>query len=306
MSRESQPLPPAFMAKLERLRLMTRHRHMGRYSARMRSQKMGRGMEFAGYRPYSPGDDFKDVDWTLYGRLERFYVRQAHEETELNITLLVDVSASMTTGDPAKSKSAMELATALAYLGLARLDRVRLVPFAADLLPPRPLPRRKSAAVTVYRTLEGLYERSPKEQQFAASDLTRAAKRLSVVTKDRGLALVISDFLFDDGWREGLRVLASARFEPALVRIASPQEMDPAQLPSGRGEMLLRDVETGRRMRVEVDKAMRRRFHKVYSEFEESIGRFVRDHGLGYGRVVTDQPLDEAVFEALRAGGVVA
>ncbi len=302
---ESSPLPASFLAKLERLRLMTRRRHMGRFSARMRSNKMGRGMEFAGYRAYSPGDDFKDVDWTLFARLERYYVRQAHEETELDITLLVDVSASMTSGSPSKGKIAMELATAMAYLGLARLDSVRIVPFAGELLPPRPLPRRKSAAVTVYRYLEDLYAKAPNDPRCKASDLKRAAAQLTAVTRDRGLVVVVSDFLFDDGWMEGLRLLASARFEPSVVRVSSPQEVDPAFLERG-GEVILRDLESGERLRVEVDAALRRRYHAGTSEFDQAMHRYARDHGMAYSPIVSDQPLDEAVFEALRLGGVVA
>jgi uncharacterized protein (DUF58 family) len=292
----SSPIPAAFLAKLERLRLVTRRQHLGRFSARNRSSKMGRGLEFAAHRPYTPGDDFKDVDWNLYGRLERFYVRQAHEETELDITLMVDVSRSMTAGDPPKSRMARELATALAYLGLARLDRVRLAPFGGDLHPPLSLPRRKAQAIAAYRSLEELSANAD-----PASNLLRSAQRLAAVTKARGLVLILSDFLCEDGWLDAVQVLRLARFEPALIQIASPDEVDPPLA----GELHLLDSESGRALRVEVDEGLKRRYQREFNVFSEGLARFAREHGLAYSHVVSDQDLDQAVFETLRLGGVV-
>ena len=89
------PLNPDFLRKLEYLRVLARKVHTGRFSALQRSRKLGRGIDFADHRPYTPGDDFKDIDWNLYGRLDRFMVRLAEEETELNLYLLVDCSKSM-------------------------------------------------------------------------------------------------------------------------------------------------------------------------------------------------------------------
>ena len=97
-SAESKALSPEFRKKLEYLRVVARSLQTGRFAALQRSKKLGRGIEFCDHRPYSPGDEFKDIDWNLYGRLDRFMVRLAREETELNLHLVVDCSASMSEG----------------------------------------------------------------------------------------------------------------------------------------------------------------------------------------------------------------
>lgn len=116
-------LPAELLAKLELLRVATRRAHPGRYAARTRSKKLGVGVDFADHRPYTPGDDLKHVDWTLYGRSGQLMVRLAEEETELNVHLLVDRSASMgltvgaARGDD-KRAVAQRVAVAIAYVAL--------------------------------------------------------------------------------------------------------------------------------------------------------------------------------------------
>ena len=185
------PLPPELLRKLEYLRVVSRKMHTGRFSALNRSRKLGRGIDFADHRPYAPGDDFKDIDWNLYGRLDRFMVRLAEEETELNLHLLVDCSRSM---GPEKARYARLVAVALSYITLAHLDRVHIWPFGERLLPPLTPPRHKAQSVQVYRYLEEV-------DGGASTDFEGSLRAFAGIARARGVALVLSDFLAPDGWQ---------------------------------------------------------------------------------------------------------
>jgi len=294
------PLSIPLLARLERLRVATRHRHVGRFSARRRSSRLGRGLEFAGHRPYTPGDDFKDVDWTLYGRLDRFYVRQAHEETELDVTLVVDVSRSMWVDGGIKGQLAAEVSAALGWMTLARLDQLRVAPFAGQLLPPWTPPRSRVQALFVHQRLLGFGEGGGAQKQLGASNLERAAQQLASSTMARGLAVVISDFCLP--WQRGIDVLRSAGFEPSLIRITSPNESRPQPLGS---EVMLEDAETGERLRVEHDLPITKRYRHHFGQFAETVHRYARSRGIAHAALEAGGPIDEQMIDTLRVGGIV-
>ncbi len=117
-----------FIRKLESLVLAIRRTPAGSARAARRSRRIGAGLEFADHRDYTPGDDPRHLDWSLYGRLERLAVRLYEEDEDLSIDVLVDASASMATGQPSKLDLALQIGAALAYVGLANLDRVAVTP----------------------------------------------------------------------------------------------------------------------------------------------------------------------------------
>src|SRR5262249_30072316 len=121
-----------FLKKLEYLAIVSRKVFAGRVRAERRSRKTGAGIEFADHRDYAPGDDIRYLDWALYGRAGKLLLRLFEEEEDLHVYLLLDASASMRTGHPPKLDQAMKLAAALAYVTLANLDRVSIVPFGGE------------------------------------------------------------------------------------------------------------------------------------------------------------------------------
>src|SRR6202171_2559429 len=124
-------LEPALLRRLEALALQVRRAVSGQMGGERRSKAHGRSVEFADFRSYSPGDDFRLIDWNAYARLARFMLRLFVAEQELPLSIFVDVSGSMDWGRPNKAETAKRLAGAIAYLALAALDRVRLTVFAA-------------------------------------------------------------------------------------------------------------------------------------------------------------------------------
>ncbi len=233
------PLPAELLKQLEALRIATRRTHGARGVSRNRSAHTGGGIDFADHRSYAPGDDLRRVDWTLYGRLEQLMVRVFEEESDLVVHLLVDVSTSMgltvgeATADP-KKDLARRLATALAYVSLAQLDRVVVWPFTTRLGAPLATRRRKAEALRVWHHLEG-------EGLPAGTDLEAVTHRFLRSRPERGLVVVLSDFP-DAGYR-ALGSVLQARHDLAMVHILSPGELT-LPLPPGK-DLELVDGETG-------------------------------------------------------------
>ncbi len=302
----NDPLNPDFLRKLEYLQVIARKVHTGRFSALQRSKKLGRGIDFADHRPYTPGDDFKDIDWNLYGRLDRFMVRLAEEETELNLHLLVDCSGSMNAPfqrgpsgalDPhvRKAMHARKIAAALAYIALAHLDRVHVYPFGAGLLRPFSPTRHKAQAVQVYRHLEQAGSDGP-------TNIEAACKGFAGVVRAKGIVLVVSDFLAPGGWTRGLDLLRHGRFEVGLLQISAPEE---AEAPS-RGEVVLEDRETGALRRVRVTDRIAADYRAAFLAHGQALQDYARAHNLFYAHGRTDQPFEQMVLRTMRAERLLA
>ncbi len=284
-------LSPELLRKLEYLRLVSRRVHTGRFAALTRSRKLGRGIDFADHRPYTPGDDFKDIDWNLYGRMDRFMIRVAEEETELNLHLLVDTSRSMDLGEGiTKGAWAHLVATALSYVALAHLDRVHVWPFGEGLAKPLSPPRHKAQAIQIHRYLGST-------DGGAKTDFEGACRSLIGVTRTRGIVVVLSDFLAPGGWKAGLDLLRHARFEVGLMQISAPQEAD---VPA-RGEVVLRDHETGQARRIRVTERIAQAYRAAFTAHGEALQGYARAHNLFYAHGRTDQPFEEMVLRTMRA-----
>lgn len=279
-------LSPELLAKLELLRIASRRPHGGRYAARTRSRKLGAGIDFADHRPYSPGDDLRYVDWTLYGRLDQLMLRLSEEETELNVHLLVDVSGSMdigvggAVGGDSKARIARACATALAYVALSNLDQVRVWPFARELGAPLVPARRRSEVVRVHGFLG--QQRLPPGTEIGAS--VRRFVQLSPAT---GVAILLSDLPTDE-WQGAVDLLLHQRYDVGVVHLLTPGEL---AIPLDGERFDLVDGETGEVMRgvtwAEVE-SMRRRSQDRWEEVE----RFCRRRGVPLVRTLTGDPTD--------------
>jgi len=279
------PLNPDFLRKLEYLRVVARKVHTGRFSALQRSRKLGRGIDFADHRPYTPGDDFKDIDWNLYGRLDRLMVRLAEEETELNLYLLVDCSKSMSAH---KATYVRQVATALAYVALAHLDRAHVYPFGDGLLRPFSPNRHKAQAVQVYRWLQAA-------EPSGATDFSAACKAFAGVVRGRGIVLVLSDFLAPGGWQQGLDLLRHGRFEVGIMQVSDPEE---AEAPA-KGEVILHDRETGATRRLRITDGIAAAYRKAFLAHGQGLQDYARSHNLFYAHGRTDQPFEQMILKTM-------
>ena len=294
----------AFLAKLERLHLLSRRTFGGQSRAERRSHKMGNSLEFADYRPYVPGDDLRSIDWNIYGRSEKLFLKLFEEEEDLHIYLLVDASASMrwTALDPrtdaplrpAKLDLARQLAGTLAYIGLANLDRVNVQYFSETLGEDLGPGRGKNHFHQVVRFLDRL------PVAAGETDLARSLRAFGQGTRRRGLVLILSDFFDPRGYEEALNFLLYQRFEVQLVHLLDPAELAPRLL----GDLRLTDAETGGVYEVTVNEGLVRAYEREFGAFLSGLETFCRRRGVGYRRATTDASYEEFVLRMLRDGGL--
>lgn len=296
---EGAPLAdPEFLARLERLALVARRQFAGQHRAERRSRKRGSSLEFADYRHYSTGDDLRNVDWNIYGRLDKLFLKQFEEEEDLAIHLLVDVSASMRWAPerlrrPAKLALARQIAGALAYVGLAGLDRVNIHYFSADLGAELGSGRGKAHFHRVREFLSRLPETG------GATDLARSLRAFGQQVKQRGVVIVLSDFFDPCGYEEALAFLLYQRFELQLVHLLDPADLHPRL----QGDVRLSDPESAQWCEVTVNESLARAYEREAAAFLTGLEAFCRRRGIGYQRAMTDVSYQDFILRTLRAGG---
>ena len=223
--------------------------------------QLGGGIEFADHREYTPGDDFRYLDWNVFARHDELLLKRFQEEEDLHVYILLDCSRSMAFGDPPKFDYARQVAAALAYIALADLDRVAVVAFAGDIVADFPLTRGKARILSLLKFLERL------EPQGAATDLARVARASSIAASGGGWRWCISDLFDPNGFQRGLDLLRHHRYEPHVVQVYDRREAEPEL----KGDLELFDVETGTVQKVTVTERNLRQYRKIFAEFLESV-----------------------------------
>lgn len=285
-----------FLQKLEYLSIVSRRVFQGQLLAQRRTMKMGGGVEFADHRDYTPGDDFRHIDWTVFARHDELLLKRFQEEEDLHVYLFLDVSRSMNFGRPLKFDYARRVAAALAYVALADLDRVAVIAYAGTRVADFPLTRGKARILSLLRFLEGL------ETQGDSTDLARVVADFVHRTQRRGLALVISDFYDTRGFQQGLDLLRHHRYEPHIVQIYDRKEAE----PDLKGDLELFDVETGSIRKVTVTERTLRQYRGLFQEFQETIQKYCNTYGLGCTRTTTEISFDELILRMMRQAGALA
>ena len=201
-----QLLTPEFMHRLDQLELASRRIVQGRLQGERRSRRRGTSVEFADYRNYAVGDDLRRIDWNIYSRLEKLFLKLFLEEEDLRVHTLVDTSLSMNFGSPTKLFFAKKIAAALSYIGMVHHDRVTVEAFASSLQGDGPGPMR--ARSQIRRLLYYLEQMQP----AGTSDMNSAIKAFATRNSGPGVVVVISDFLDKNGHETALRYLIARNF----------------------------------------------------------------------------------------------
>jgi uncharacterized protein (DUF58 family) len=286
-----------FLRRLETLRIVTKRATLGQLRADRRSRRVGGGgVEFADHRDYAPGDDLRILDWSLYGRMERLLVRLFEEDEDLAVDVLVDASASMGLGAPPKLDLACQVGAALAYVGLANLDRVAVTTVGEALGAGLPPARGKGHIVRVLRFLE--------EARAAGRTSLAAAARAFLARHERhrrGLVVLVSDFYDPAGYREAIDLLRYGRFEIVALQISAPEEVRPAL----RGDVTVRDVETGDERDVTISPRALAAYEARHAALVRGLEGFCRERAIPCFTVTSDQAFDDVVLRLFRAGGLV-
>src|SRR5579871_908201 len=217
----TQPLlEPGFLNRLEQLELVSRKIFLGRMKGERRSKRKGQSVEFADYRNYVVGDDLRFLDWNLYARLDRLFLRLFMEEEDLHFYILLDNSLSMDFGSPTKLHYAKQVAAALGFVGLVNADRVVVEAFNDRLTQSMPAARGRRS---VWRLVDFLQKLEP----AGPSDLKKALRTFSLKCSGKGIVIVLSDFMDKKGCEDALRYLIARQMDVYVIQILSQEEIEP-------------------------------------------------------------------------------
>lgn len=289
--------PADFLQQLEGLHLLARQISRGRMRAERRSVKRGAGLEFADYRPFSPGDDIRAIDWNAYARNRHLLLKLFEEEEDLHVHLLLDCSGSMGWGTPPKFDAARQIVAGLAYLALSNLDRAgvaALGPHAQSVWSPS---RGRARFLRLLRHLESYTTAT------GVNDLTSGVTRWLATRPRRGLVIWVTD-----GWGtsaedvfQGLDRLRYARHDIGIIQLRHADEGEAGEL----GEFEYEDVETGETRVMIVDRAAATAYRKAVQDYEDRLREYSRKHGIAHMRADAAEPVIEVLRRSLTGGGFV-
>ncbi len=279
----------AFLRQLERLLLLMRSPVRGGLKGGRRSVKRGQSVEFADYREYALGDDLRQLDWNVYARLERLFVKLFIEEEDVTVTLLLDASASMASGQPEKLLFAKRAAAALGYIALASEDRVTVSVMAGRAS------RRRTALRGSGRVFRLLSDLSAVEPAAGPSDLVVAARHAAAQLTGRGVVVLLSDLL-DPAADRVIRELAATGSELVIIHVLSPDELDPVL----EGDLRLVDSETGDQVDVTADLGTLDAYKARLAAWKQGFADLAARRRASYVDLSSDTNLAELMFAELR------
>jgi len=282
-------LPASLLAQLERLQFSTRRRLAGKFAGDHRSPHYGASLDFADYRDYHAGDDYRRIDYPLYARTGDLFIRLFEAEDDLTVRLVVDRSASM--GFFAKLDQAARLAAAIGFLALVRRDTVLL-----HLEPAAGPPRRfagRHATRPLFTMLAGLEAAGP-------TDLAGAAGDVLARPGPAGVTVVVSDLL-SDSWDRAIDRLVARGGETTVLHVMADEELH----PDLRGDLEMVDAETGADVAVSLSAAGLADYETAVAQWLDETAAHCRSRGATYVRVLAGTPIEDVLLRAWRDSGVV-
>jgi uncharacterized protein (DUF58 family) len=310
MAASDRLLDPEFLRKLELLRIVARRAFPGVTRGERRSTRRGASVEFADFRKYEAGDDFRHIDWNIYARLERLMLRQFVEEEDVRIDVLIDMSESMRFGEPvSKFDYARRVAATISFLAIESHDRVGVASFDSRMGSRVRALRGQTHLKTVVSYLESLGDAARTEGRVdtrsraegRATDLAAVLRGFRRAYARPGILFVISDFLDAGEFRRELKLIAQARFDINLLQILSPAE----QRPELTGDLLLVDSETGRQVEVTTDGRTMRAYRVALDDLTRGLQDFCRSAGISYTLVSTAIGFEDVLLSRLAESGMV-
>ncbi|HRQ39582.1 MAG TPA: DUF58 domain-containing protein [Chloroflexota bacterium] len=286
------------LRKLEQLTLIADHVRVGVMKGDRRSKKRGTSIEFADYRNYSKGDDLRRLDWNVYARLERPFIKLLEEEEDLAVHLLVDTSASMnwpdTADDENKLRYALKLAGALGHVALATGDLLTVTLLNSDGDRTWGPFRGQGNSLRLFQFLESC-------EASGVTDVNLSLRNYALYGRRPGLLFLLSDLLSPNGYKDGLNAIQSRGYEIGLLHLLSPDEVEPPL----SGDLKLVDVETGQDAEITLDAPTLALYQERLRAWQTEIATYCAHRHLHYIPVTTSLPWEKLVVQTLREKGVV-
>lgn len=285
-------LTPALLKRLEAFQLHSRRSFLGQRQGMHRSLRRGHGLEFDDYRLYTPGDDYRYIDWGVYARTDRIYLRQFREEQDLNVSVLIDSSKSMIYSQE-KFDFSKAIGLALGYVALSNGDNLRFC-FLGE-----------AKASPTYFGVKS-FKRALADVQAASAngsfEWSIAIRKLMDRQKIPGRCFILSDFFYEQSSIiSALDYLRSRSFEISLIHIASPFELN-LELA---GNIVVRDAETNEELELSLDQASKGEYQKKFREHFDFLQRYCKKTGTGYLLISSQETLSEVMFEKFLKQGLL-
>jgi uncharacterized protein (DUF58 family) len=292
---QEQPLlDPQFLHRLEQLELVSRKIFQGRMKGERRSKKKGQSVEFADYRNYVIGDDLRFLDWNLYARLDKLFLRLFFEEEDLHFYILLDNSLSMDFGNPTKLHYARQIAAALGFIGLVNLDRVVIEVFNNRLTQSLPAQRGRRS---LWRMMDFLQQIEP----AGPSDMSKSLRSFSLKCSGKGVVVVLSDFMDKGGYEEALRYLIARQLDIYVIQVLSQEEIEPEIV----GDLKLTDIEDDDVAEITVSGPLLKRYKQNLAAYRAAMHEFCTRRGVSYLFTSNQIPFERLVLTYLRQKGLV-
>lgn len=321
-------LTPELLRRLEQLQLLAQRRSKSTARGERRSRSRGQSVEFADHRNYVAGDDLRYLDWNLFGRLDRLFLKLYEEERELPVRIFLDASESMTFGTPVKFDFARQVAAAIGYVALCGFDRVSVIVFpnaepgvrnaessrtagqaGSELETRSSKPETRSPELAARGALRSVRGRKSSLQFFqnlgqltagGSADFNQSLRRGALEARQTGVAVVLSDFLDPAGYEAGLNALVGRGFQVDAVQILSPEEL----APTAFGDLRLVDAESGTMQEVTFGKFRMKAYQQAVQNFCQRLREFCATRGVNYFMTGSDTPLEQLLLKQLRAAEV--
>jgi uncharacterized protein (DUF58 family) len=287
-------LSPQLLAQLERLELVSRKIFRGRMKGERRSNRKGQSVEFADFRNYVPGDDLRFIDWNLYARLDRLFLKLFLEEEDLHFYALIDCSDSMTFGEPSKLQFAKQLAAALGFIGLCRADRVKIEALGASRDKPAPVLRGRAS---LWRMLQYLDQIEPGNNQ----SLVQSVKDFVLCNSGKGIVVLLTDLMDKSGYESAINYLLTRQMDVYVIHVLAPEELDPELT----GDLKLVDCEDGDIAEITMSRPLLDRYKRTLAAFIEGAREYCNRRGMNYLTTSTAVPVEQIVTSYLRKKGLV-
>lgn len=290
---ESTLLSRPFLERLERLTLHWQKSFSGVVGGHAPSRYAGAGQEFLDHRNFAQGDDLRNVNWRMFLRLERMFSKVFHLEPRIPMRLLLDVSSSMGTNGARKLEFAKQIAAALCYVGLVRLDTLTLHTFREQLHESTKASGGRHRYRVAEEYLQGLRAEGSTDFKAVARDFLNQYDR-------KGLLIIISDFLSEEDSAAPMRYLAEYGHELFLIQVWDPQD----RVPDALGELELIDAESGTKLQLQFDEAAREEYTAAFDAHATDLRHLAERQGGRYFGWSTDTSLEDVFVDAmLRARG---
>ncbi len=290
-----------FFSRLEALAFNLKSYLIGYFGGKHLVKSYGQTVEFADYREYQLGDDIRRIDWNLYGRFEKFFIKLFTDERQMKISIFLDASASMGKDNPKKAAYATACAAGFGYLAIHNMDKVSF-----NIMKGNHAENTNGTLVGKNRFFRAITELE-KIEFDGDTDIEKCIINSQDQSDSNGIAVIISDFLTDNDWKKAVDYLLYKKKQVLLIQVLTPEEIDPSYM--GRVNLIdleSDDITDSKNMRIKIDNASQRAYQEALNAFRGEISTYCRKRDVDFISISTDTPIESVLFKELMKVGIMS